>query len=265
MRPRQPWTWAHPVMPPGIGVPQVVVGDRLPELLDEDRALRPRPDQAHVAAQDVEELGQLVDIRVAEPIADPSASGVVIEGPDRARLPLGIAPHAAELDDGEEPSPLPDPLLLVEDRPARGDQDRQGDDREQRCQQRSGASRATEMSRSRLPIRPQRELTTIDRARASRAAVRVLDDQGIGRAESPGNRGRGRPESTETQWTATSELMSWVDPGRKVRSIPSPETATMMWVARARSTSSSSRSMRAQDRHGIGLGMESPGGGSGAA
>ena len=118
--------------PAGHGVPQVVFGHGMAELLDEDRALGPRADQAHLAPQDVEELGQLVDVGVPEPVADAGAAAVVVRGPDRAGLAFRVGAHAAELDDPEPPPPLPDPLLGVEDRPARGQKDGQGDDREQR-------------------------------------------------------------------------------------------------------------------------------------
>ena len=43
---------------------------------------------------------------------------VVIGGPDRPGLAFGVAPHAAKLDDSEQPAPLPDPVLGVKDRPA---------------------------------------------------------------------------------------------------------------------------------------------------
>src|SRR5207245_8062221 len=42
-------------------VAQHVAGDAPPELLDERRSLGARPDQAHVTAQHVEELRQLVE------------------------------------------------------------------------------------------------------------------------------------------------------------------------------------------------------------
>ena len=93
-----------------------------------------RSDQAHVAPQDVEELRQLVDVGVPQPVSDPGAPRVVVRGPDRAGLALGVAPHAAELDDPEPAAPLPDPLLAVEDRTARGQQDGQRDHREERSE-----------------------------------------------------------------------------------------------------------------------------------
>src|SRR5688572_16711824 len=43
----------------------VVVGDDAAELLDEVWPLRPRPDEAHLAAQHVEELRQLVEAALA--------------------------------------------------------------------------------------------------------------------------------------------------------------------------------------------------------
>jgi N-acetylglucosaminyl-diphospho-decaprenol L-rhamnosyltransferase len=110
---------------------EVVVGDIGAEPLDEDRPLGSWANQAHLALEDVEELGQLVDIRPAQPGADPGTAVVGGRGPDRPGCPLGVALHASELEHLEEPPPLPDPLLHVEDRPARGDQDDRRDDQEE--------------------------------------------------------------------------------------------------------------------------------------
>src|SRR3954468_20070564 len=47
-----------------------VRGQLVRELVEEDRADRARADEAHVAAQDVEELRDLVELRRLQPLAD---------------------------------------------------------------------------------------------------------------------------------------------------------------------------------------------------
>ena len=143
--------------------------------------------------------------------------------------PLGVAPHAPELEHPEEPPPLPDPLLRVEDRPARGDEDQQRDDQEQRREQ----DQAEQRRRRRRPAAWR--AVPIARARRGVGRARQL---GAGRGGAP----RGRASSV-IQWTATSELVRWAIRGRS-RWAGRPETATTTCVAPERSTSSSSRSSR---------------------
>ncbi len=69
-----------------------------------------------------------------EPLADPGATLVVPGGPDRSGVRLGIDPHAAELDDTEDPPALSDPLLAIKNGPPRRGPDEHGRDREQRPQ-----------------------------------------------------------------------------------------------------------------------------------
>ena len=63
-------------------VPQHVLRVAVLELLDEVRALGPRPDQRHVAPQHVPELGQLVDVEAPEEAAERRAARVFLVGPD---------------------------------------------------------------------------------------------------------------------------------------------------------------------------------------
>ncbi len=132
----------------GDSVAEVVVGNGLAELLDEDGPLGPRADEAHVAAEDVEELGQFVDVRPPKPAADPGAAVVAGRGPDGPGLPLGVDAHAPELEHAEQPAPLPDALLHVEDRPAGRDQDRDRDGQEQRREHDQPGQRREEVDRT---------------------------------------------------------------------------------------------------------------------
>src|SRR5262245_59754264 len=91
-----------------------VIRDHLFELLDEDRAFWPRPDQAHLAANDVEQLGQFIDPQFANPSAHSRYARIAFVGPDRA-VRLGVHAHRTELDDPERLVMKPDPFLQVKD------------------------------------------------------------------------------------------------------------------------------------------------------
>ena len=78
-----------------------VVADIVFELLDKMGALRARAHEGHIAHQHIPELGQLIEVPLAEEFADAGAAGVVGGGPDRAGGVFGIHGHGAQLEDGE--------------------------------------------------------------------------------------------------------------------------------------------------------------------
>src|SRR5688500_9096375 len=81
----------RPAGQPGLDlVAQHVLRHALLELLDEERALGPRADQRHVAAEDVPELRDLAQVGAAQELADRRAARVVLAGPDRAGFALGL-------------------------------------------------------------------------------------------------------------------------------------------------------------------------------
>ena len=63
-------SWAKPVRPGSDDEPLPVLRDLLAQLLEERRPDRPRPDDAHVAAHDVPQLRQLVQVREAQHAAE---------------------------------------------------------------------------------------------------------------------------------------------------------------------------------------------------
>src|SRR4029078_12153110 len=71
-------------------VPLLVERDLLRELLDEKTAFRARPHEAHVAAQDVVELRQLVEARLADEAAD--AGDAIVAGlrPEPLGAPFSV-------------------------------------------------------------------------------------------------------------------------------------------------------------------------------
>src|SRR5437588_3989378 len=99
------------------------------ELLEEDGAYRARPDEAHVAAKDVEELRELVELRRLQPFADRrelalrAAHELLAEV--RAQARLGVGAQRAELQHREDTTAAPDALAPVEDRTAAHHQDDQ--------------------------------------------------------------------------------------------------------------------------------------------
>ena len=72
-------------------VPLVVAVDALLEVLDELRALGSRPDDAHLAAEDVEELRQLVDRRRAQERADARSAVVALHAAGRRSATSGAS------------------------------------------------------------------------------------------------------------------------------------------------------------------------------
>ncbi|MSS73735.1 MAG: glycosyltransferase family 1 protein [Candidatus Latescibacteria bacterium] len=89
-----------------------VSGDLPLELLDECRTFGPGADQAHVAHEDVVELGEFVEAGAPEPASDAGHAGVVPPGPDGA-VCLRILNHGAEFDQKEGPAPASDTNLPV--------------------------------------------------------------------------------------------------------------------------------------------------------
>src|SRR4029079_10407627 len=87
----------------------------LGELVDEKRPFRPRPDETHIAAQDVPQLRKLVETCLTDETADACHPTVLRACPDGRAL-FGILAHRAKLVQGEEPSVFSNAFLAVEDR-----------------------------------------------------------------------------------------------------------------------------------------------------
>ena len=135
-------------MPGRTQVPVVQVGRELVDLPAQRRA---GADEAHVALQDVEQLGQLVEAGAAQDVADLGDPGVTGQLEQRARAlvvglhggqpGLGVDAHRAELEHPELGVAPADPLLAEQDRTAVLPLDQDGDDRQHRRgdeQQRAG-------------------------------------------------------------------------------------------------------------------------------
>ena len=87
------------------------------ELLDEVRLLRPRADHRQFAAQDVEDLRQLIQMGPPEQVAERGDAQVLLLGP-AGRLRRGALTHGAELQDLEGGSVTPGAGLAIEQRTA---------------------------------------------------------------------------------------------------------------------------------------------------
>src|SRR5262249_18311987 len=102
--------------------------DLLVELLDKIRALGARPDKAHLAAQNVDELRDLVDAGPADEISYPGDTRIAFLRPLRRAILLGVLPHRTELDDLECAPVLAHSLLRIKDRSRRFEFDGESDD-----------------------------------------------------------------------------------------------------------------------------------------
>ncbi len=87
-------------------------------LLDVTRHLGPGPHDAHVAAQDVDQLREFVELGGAQHATDRGDSLVSVARDERARGAVG---HGSEFQEREDPKVTPDPFLPEENRPGRGD------------------------------------------------------------------------------------------------------------------------------------------------
>src|SRR6478672_10863916 len=92
----------RPPREPGLHlVAQHILRNLVLELRHEMRPLRPRADNRHVAAKDVPQLRQFVEIRPSQEPTDRRDARVVCHCPHRPGMPLGILVHRPELDDFE--------------------------------------------------------------------------------------------------------------------------------------------------------------------
>src|SRR5882672_4203691 len=108
------------------GEPLHVEENLLLEILDELRTLGARSDEAHVAHQHIEELGQLVETSPAEERPHLRHPRVALGGPHRPRLPFGVLTHGAKFVQDEDTAVLTGSRLAVEDAARRLELDGQG-------------------------------------------------------------------------------------------------------------------------------------------
>src|SRR5205823_1532714 len=126
------------------------------QLLEEARPDRARADEAHVAAQDVPELRDLVELSRPEPATEEGRLALrpLDElGPEvRPESALGAGPERPELDHREDPSAAADALAPVEDRPAAREEDAERDQRSERQREQQEERREQEIERPELEV-----------------------------------------------------------------------------------------------------------------
>src|SRR5687768_12459510 len=126
-----------------------VVRNLLGELGHKVRALRPRADETHFAAQDVPELRNLVDARFAQDATDARRAIVAFTGPHRT-VRFRVYSHRTKLEQGKRPAVLADSLLLVKDWTTRVELDEnRSQNRDRQRQQRANQRRQTMHERAR--------------------------------------------------------------------------------------------------------------------
>src|SRR6266849_525374 len=108
--------------------PLHVVRDLPLEFVDELRPLGTRPDEAHVAEQHIEELGELVESYPTEESPHVGHARVAWLGPYRSRGPLRVVAHGAKLVEDEDAAIQTGAGLAVQDRPGGLELDRDGDE-----------------------------------------------------------------------------------------------------------------------------------------
>jgi hypothetical protein len=116
-----------------------------------------RVNEAHVALEHVEELGQLVDARLSQEPSNWSDLRVILYFEYRAaylielfqfsKPLLGISDHGPELVEPEPPLVAPHPLLDKEDRPRGGELDAETDDEKERGQKEDAGEGSNDVQR----------------------------------------------------------------------------------------------------------------------
>jgi len=129
--------------PTGHAVPVVVSANVVLEPIDEMGTLRPGPDQGHLAPDDVDELGQLVD---AQPPEQPAHGGHALVFRFEPRgVAVVVFAHGAELHDLEEPALAADPSLTEQDGAGAGQPNRYRAQKQDRGRQHQGEGRGGEV------------------------------------------------------------------------------------------------------------------------
>src|ERR687887_168829 len=108
----------------------------------------PRADEAHVAADDVPELRQLVEREAAEEAARPGDAGVAAVDGEAGALALGADDHRPQLEQVEVSALVADAALAVEDRAAVLELDRDRCGREHRAGEREPERRPHDVGRA---------------------------------------------------------------------------------------------------------------------
>ena len=189
--------------------PPSIAGDLALELLEEDRPDGPRPDQAHVALDDVEELRQLIELPLLEELADRRIDRIPFREETRADLLLGIHLERAELVDVEDALVLAHPLPAIEDGAAAAELDAEGDEQHDRRQQEETHQAQQDLERPRhhvLPARRQERHAGGMHGGATEAHAHVMRSAAGGRQERMW--GPRRPEAALTVATGASEPYS---------------------------------------------------------
>ena len=120
--------------PPGesrsYGGPKRVVRDFFCEQLEVRLWMRARADEVHLAAEDVDQLRQLVEAKAAQPLANPCDPVAVVAHPLRGRSVSRA--HGPKLEQLQAPSAQADSIVDEKDWTRRVEFDGQHDERQQR-------------------------------------------------------------------------------------------------------------------------------------
>src|SRR6266516_3445576 len=177
--------------------PLPVGGELTRQLFEEPGPDRTRADEAHVAAENVPELRQFVELHRAEAAAEPRGLRArplnELRAEIRAEPFLGAAPERAELEHLEDPAVAADALAPVEEREAGGEQEADPDQDQQREGDQEEEAREKDVEQSQLDV---------DAAlrRAADEAGEALDERVAGawlRRGAPARLGRGHAEMLE--------------------------------------------------------------------
>ena len=186
-------------------MPGGVAGVELAELGDEVGPLGSRADQAHVTAQDVEQLRQLVQRGPAQDAPDRAQPVVVGDVPVGLRLGLVERPQGAELHQLEGHAVAADAFLAEDDALSGFPSDGEGDQGQQRREQHERAGREHDVDQ---PLHAPGEAAVRRAAEPDQRQIthriHVVARRGSPRAAGAGRRPRTAGAGTCAPWSTSS-------------------------------------------------------------
>src|SRR5262249_46746784 len=128
------------------------------QLLEEARPDRTRTGEAHVAAEDVPELRQLVQLHGSEATSEPGRLGACaldqLGAEIRPEPPFGPAAERRELEHREDRAALADPIAGVEEGAPAGQEQQEADEGDERRDHQEKERREGDVERAQLEVDP---------------------------------------------------------------------------------------------------------------
>jgi hypothetical protein len=111
---------------------QAVGGNASGEFFGKEGAFGTGSDEAHFTFENIDQLGEFIQMPAAQEAPNAGDPGIVLTGEDGSGLLFRIMVHRAEFVEGEFSAALSDPSLAIERGSSAGPADKQGDEQQER-------------------------------------------------------------------------------------------------------------------------------------